>query len=135
MEPVIDEFDEGVYMAFKKAKKGNREFLGYYYDCVGCGKEGYIHNKHQLMCPKCGVPFHFNKDYPELTPYYAPAKGQEVTKNFDQPQFIADTCMGEEVIVKDEITQEVFEAFKHLDNVGYAKLEDIVTDMEDSHAI
>ena len=107
-EPIIEEFDEIKYEAFKKMEKNKKTYKAFYFNCLDCDNEGYLLNKNQLMCPKCGAPFGL-RGIGELEPKkdYIPP----------MPQFKKDITTG--------IRKEVSQAFKHLIE------EDVVTDMEE----
>jgi DNA-directed RNA polymerase subunit RPC12/RpoP len=70
-EPIIEELvDSKEELQKLKNGKEKKVFLGYYYNCLDCGKDGYLHNQHQLSCPRCGYPFLFENDEKGLEPHW-----------------------------------------------------------------
>ena len=58
-EPIIEEL-------ISKEEADNLEdekkSLGYYFNCLQCQNDGYLLNKDQVLCPKCGAPFHLENE-------------------------------------------------------------------------
>ena len=102
MEPIIEELVTKEELMSLKTGKVDPVFLGYYFNCLECQEDGYLHNQDQAMCPKCGTPFHLDDlgEDGKLEPHWKEG-GKD---NFGQLKHILDpdSCMGEEVIVNEE---------------------------------
>ena len=60
MEPIVEELISHEELMKIKDKPGKKVFLGYWYNCIECGWDGYLPSTNQLMCPRCGSPFFFD---------------------------------------------------------------------------
>ena len=102
MEPIIEELitREEYYNLKDENVKVSRKFLGYSFGCWDCGWQGYLMNPNQSMCPKCGVPFHF-EDTEDDPPEPCYSNGEDYNPG-EIKKIIEPPMMGEEIIVNEQ---------------------------------